>query len=208
MPSSKPSRVIAPTQRVFLVRHGLASLNAEGRLRGQATRPWTRSAGAEAAALAAVLSAHHVVKGVTSPLLRALQTAEVIADATGAPTAASGGLVDRDYGDWAGALEADVVRQWGRVDQSPGAESAESVRRRSRSLLEAHVRPLDEGNVVFVTHDAVLHVLLSDLGAARADGEIRQRTGCWDLISRHPSGWTVELVDQVSAAGEGTVMRR
>lgn len=73
MPSSKPSRVIAPTQRVFLVRHGLASLNAEGRLRGQATRPWTRSAGAEAAALAAVLSADHVVKGVTSPLLRALQ---------------------------------------------------------------------------------------------------------------------------------------
>lgn len=193
MPSSKPSlHVIPPTQRVFLVRHGRTSLNAEGRLRGHLNPPLDEVGRAEAAALAAVLSAHHVVKVVTSPLLRALQTAEAIAAATGAPTAASGGLVDRDYGDWVGALEADVVRRWGRVDRAPGVESAESVRRRSRSVLEAHVRLLDEGNVVFVSHDAVLQVLLSDLGAARADGEIRQRTGCWNLISRHPSGWTVD----------------
>lgn len=202
MPSFDPSlSVIPPTQRVFLVRHGRTSLNAEGRLRGHLNPPLDEVGRREVAALAAVLSGHHVVKVVTSPLLRALQTAEAIVAVAGAPAAASGGLLDRDYGDWAGEPEADVKERWGSLDAAPGVESVARIRQRGRAVLEGQLSLLEQGNVVLVSHDAVNQVLLGDLGAAPTDGKLRQRTACWNLISRQRHRWTVELVDQLPDLG-------
>lgn len=195
-----PDVLIAPAHCVFLVRHGRTRLNADGRLRGHLNPALDEVGRSEVSALAAELADHHIVKIVTSPLLRALQTAEAIARAAGAPTAANPGLVDRDYGEWAGELEAEVAGQWGSVGAAPGVESVVSLRRRSRAVLEAQLPLLDQGNVVLVTHDAVLQVLLGDLGASRPDGLIRLRTASWNLVSRKGHLWTVELVGQPPAS--------
>jgi broad specificity phosphatase PhoE len=191
--------LIPPNQCVFLVRHGRTPLNADGRLRGHLNPSLDEVGRIEVTALADTLAGQHIVKVVTSPLRRALQTAEAIAGATGAPTAANAGLVDRDYGEWAGELEAEVVEQWGSVNAAPGVESIVSVRRRSRAVLEAQLALLEQGNVVLVSHDAVLQVLLGDLGASLTDGGSHLRTASWSLISRKRHLWTVEMVDQPPA---------
>lgn len=187
---------IPPTHRVFLVRHGRTPLNAEGRLRGHLNPALDEVGRSEILALAAVLAGQHVVKIVTSPLLRALQTAEAVAGATGAPTAANAALVDRNWGEWSGQPEATVAERWGSVDRAPGVESVASVRRRSRTVLDAQVPLLDEGNVVIITHDAVLRVLLDDLGVPLPDDANRLPTGSWSLLSRGRRHWSVELVGE------------
>jgi broad specificity phosphatase PhoE len=192
-----PDLLIPPTRCVFLVRHGRTPLNASSRLRGHLNPALDDVGRSEVSALAAELADHQIVKIVTSPLLRALQTAEAIAGATGAPTAANPGLVDRDYGEWAGEPEANVVQRWGTVGAAPGVESIVSLRRRAWSVLEAQTPLLEKGNVVLVTHDAVLQVLLGDLGVRRADGPIRLPTASWNLVSWRRRLWTVELVGQL-----------
>jgi probable phosphoglycerate mutase len=121
--------------RVFLVRHGRTSLNADGRLRSRLDPPLDEVGLGEAAAVAAELWEWRIVKILSSPLLRALQSAGAIAEAVGVPVTAVDDLIDRDYGRWAGELEAAVVARFGSLDaalmwnhkwQSPSVASPSS----------------------------------------------------------------------------------
>jgi broad specificity phosphatase PhoE len=108
--------------RVFLVRHGRTSLNAAGRLRSRLDPPLDEVGLGEAAAVAAERWQWRIVKILSSPLLRALQTAGAIAEAVGVPVTAVDDLIDRDYGRWAGELEDAVVARFGSLDAAPGVE--------------------------------------------------------------------------------------
>jgi broad specificity phosphatase PhoE len=71
------------TGRVLVIRHGRTALNADGRLRGHLDPPLDEVGRREAAAVAAVLSEFRIVRILSSPLLRALQTAGAIAEVAG-----------------------------------------------------------------------------------------------------------------------------
>jgi broad specificity phosphatase PhoE len=186
------------TGRVFLVRHGRTALNAAGRLRSHLDPPLDEVGQTEAAAVAAELWEWRIVKILSSPLLRALQTAGAIADAVGAPVTAVDDLIDRDYGRWSGELEAAVVAQFGSLDAAPSVEPQMAVAQRSFALLEAQLPALEHGDLVLVSHEAVNRALLTHLDPA-LDSTLRQRTGCWNEIRRNHDRWTVSLVDQQPA---------
>jgi broad specificity phosphatase PhoE len=186
------------TGRVFLVRHGRTALNAANRLRSHLDPPLDEVGQTEAAAVAAELSEWRIVKILSSPLLRALQTAGAIADAVGAPVTAVDDLIDRDYGRWSGEPEAAVVARFGSLDAAPGVEPQRAVAQRSFALLEAQLPALEHGDVVLVSHEAVNKALLTHLDPA-LDSTLRQRTGCWNEIRRNHDRWTVTLVDQLPA---------
>jgi broad specificity phosphatase PhoE len=183
------------TGRVFLVRHGRTALNAAGRLRSHLDPRLDEVGQGEAAAVAAALWEWRIVKILSSPLLRALQTAGAIAEAVEVPVTAVDDLIDRDYGRWSGELEAAVVARFGSLDAAPGVESQRAVAERSFALLEAQLPVLEHGDVVLVSHEAVNKALLTHLDPA-LDSTLRQRTGCWNEIRRSHHRWTVSLVDQ------------
>lgn len=184
--------------RVYLVRHGRTSLNADGRLRGHLDPSLDDAGRTEVERLAEALAGLHVLSLRSSPLRRALQTAEAISARTGAPVVEDVALIDRDYGNWAGMPEAEVLRRWGRLDDAPGVESIEHVHVRTRRLLEAQRALLSQGDVVLVAHDAVNRCLLVDLDPSRPiNGVIGQRTACWNILApRDSGGWAVIGVDQ------------
>ena len=183
------------TGRVFLVRHGRTSLNADGRLRGLLDPPLDEVGEREVAELAQELSNHRIVRILASPLTRAMQTAQAIGEATWLPVTALSGLLDRDYGEWAGALESEVIRRFGSVDAAPGVEPIGVVVERAHEVLE-HQRPmLAHGDVVLVSHDAVLTALLRQLDP-QLNGALRQRTACWNELHPTAEGWQVVAVDQ------------
>jgi glucosyl-3-phosphoglycerate phosphatase len=183
------------TGRVFLVRHGRTALNAAGRLRSHLDPPLDEVGQSEAAAVAAGLWEWRIVKILSSPLLRALQTATAIAEAVAVPVTAVDDLIDRDYGPWSGELEAAVVARFGSLDAAPGVESQRAVAERSFALLEAQLQVLEHGDVVLVSHEAVNRALLTHLDPG-LDSTLRQRTGCWNEIRRNHGRWTVSLADQ------------
>lgn len=107
-------------------------------------------------AQAEALAAEIVVRGgldaiVASPLLRTRQTAQIVADATGAEVSVHDDLVECSFGEWDGHTFAEVQQQWptqlqawlNSTDVSPPggesfAECRDRVDRARRDILTAH----------------------------------------------------------------------
>ncbi|MCF6390362.1 histidine phosphatase family protein [Mycobacterium sp. MBM] len=180
--------------RVYLARHGRTALNAEGRLRGLSDPPLDDVGRAEAGRLAAVLAAKHPTRILSSPLQRAVATAQAIAREAGLVAVVDERLNDRDYGPWTGAVKSDVVRQFGSIDAAPGVESSESLSARVVAAFTDIVDETDDGPLVLVSHDAVNRALLAAVDTRLTD--VGQRTACWNQLSRLAGVWRVDLYDQ------------
>lgn len=183
---------------VVVCRHARTALNAAVRLRGHLDVPLDEVGVAEAARLGDHLAGAGVARVVTSPLGRAVQTAQAIATATRAPLRVDRRLIDRDYGDWAGAVTADVVARFGSLDDAPGVEASSDVLARASHALDDHADRGRPGVVVLVSHDAVIRTLLAGLDASLGHADaIPQRTACWNLLRHVDDMWRVEQVDQL-----------
>ena len=85
--------------RLVLVRHGETDWNQERRLQGRTDNPLNGVGRAQARKAGRLLAAEPWDVVVSSPLLRAVQTAHLIADAAGLqPAGTIPELVERDYG--------------------------------------------------------------------------------------------------------------
>jgi len=183
--------------RVLLVRHGRTVLNAENRLRGRLDPELDAVGLAEADALAEALAAREPARVVSSPLRRAVQTAEAIARRAGVRVQVDRGLIDRDYGSWAGHSKDGLIDRWGSVDAAPGVERPDHVLYRACVVLVQQLDFLGPHPVVLVSHDAVNRALLAHLDPALGPASgIDQRTACWNELVHVMGDWRVELVDQ------------
>ncbi|MGY1812994.1 histidine phosphatase family protein [Blastococcus sp. SYSU D00820] len=119
---------------LLLVRHGQSEWNAAGLLQGQtAGVPLTEQGHAQAAAAAAELAALRPGALVTSDLLRAVQTAEHCAAATGLPFTTAPALREQGYGVLEGRRSRDL---WDVVDWTDVHWKADG----GESLAELHAR--------------------------------------------------------------------
>jgi broad specificity phosphatase PhoE len=187
---------------VFLVRHGRTRLNATGVLRGRLDPPLDDVGRREAAGLAALFHPRRLAAVAASPLLRAQQTAQAIATATDAPLVTDVGLVDRDYGPWAGVARADVERRFGSLDAAPDVEPAAAFSTRVADTLTRLADAWSSGPVAVVAHDAVNRYALTRLVPRTGDPDvIPQPTGCWNRLERNSDGWTAPIVGAVPGDG-------
>lgn len=186
---------------VFLLRHGRTTLNADGRLRGRLDPALDDVGLAEAAALGRVFAHLGVATVVSSPLARAVQTAEHVAAACGLRVDVDDRLADRDYGEWAGARPDALVRSFGSVDAAPGVEPPGNLTARATAAVAAHAPQRGERPTVLVAHDvvnrAILAALVPSLGPAAG---ISQRTGCWNRLELVDGQWSAPIVDARPAA--------
>ena len=182
--------------RVFLARHGRTALNAEGRLRGLSDPPLDEVGMAEVARLAKVLAPKHPTAVISSPLQRAVATAQAIGAASGAPVTVDARLNDRDYGPMTGHLRDEVERQYGSVDLAPGVEPLTALAARARQAFYELVTEYGPGSLVMVSHDAFNRALLGQLDRALTD--VGQRTACWNQLSLIDGAWGVDAYDLVA----------
>ncbi len=177
---------------VVLVRHGQTALNAEGRLRGLADPELTPTGIDQAGETADALRSLAIARVISSPLLRAVTTAQIIADVTGAELAVDPAWTDRDYGPWTGHRTADVVAQWGSVDDAPDVEARTAVRERALRALTDLADSPSGTRIAVVTHDVIIRCLLDDIRPGLVP---RVETGSWAELVRTDDGWAVASVD-------------
>jgi ribonuclease H / adenosylcobalamin/alpha-ribazole phosphatase len=135
----------------YLLRHGQTPNSVEKRYAGVSDVPLTEVGVQQAIAAGKRLAPAGVTVIVTSPLLRAVRTAEEVAAATGAPVEADGGFRETDFGAWDGLTFAEVRERWPAeltawlADPAvapPGGESFVDVSARVtgalRRVLDAH----------------------------------------------------------------------
>lgn len=150
---------------LLLVRHGETALNV-ARVLQPADTPLSEAGRRQAVLLAGRIATLRPAGLVSSPLPRALQTAEAIADATGLVIERMDALQERNFGELRGrgydSLGFDALR----MDEAPpGGESAAAFRDRvARALTElAAQQAALAGPLVVVTHGLVLRVWLDHL---------------------------------------------
>jgi probable phosphoglycerate mutase len=159
----------SPT-RLQMLRHGQTEFSAQGRYSGRVDLPLTELGERQAAAAAARLApAEGVAAVVSSPMLRARQTAEPVAAALGVPLRVHDGLIEADFGAWEGltfteasARDPQLHTRW-LTDHSvapPGGESMDAVHRRVRRVRDQLIAEHGAATVVVVSHVTPIKSLL------------------------------------------------
>lgn len=160
---------------IVFARHGQTAPNRDGLVLGRADPELTDEGRRQADLLAAALAAEPVAKILTSPLLRARQTAEAVSAACGVPAIIDERLVEIDWGTWegrpAGSLAIADVDRWTKDDgTAPEGESLDSLSRRVDSFC---LDTLDDGLVVAVSH--VSPIKAATAWALGVDGTVAWR---------------------------------
>lgn len=165
-----------------LIRHGQTDWNLARRIQGSTDIPLNDKGRADAHRAASHLSetAHDAI--YSSPLLRAKETAEIIAAELRLPFA---GVVpdvrEREFGDGEGMLVSDYISTYGDWHaEVPGAESLDEVAVRAIAALHAIARdarrrsaPRAE-SVLVVAHGGVIRSVIDHVsgGTLPRDGEV------------------------------------
>ncbi|WP_406452093.1 histidine phosphatase family protein [Streptomyces sp. NBC_01622] len=167
---------------LLLVRHGETEWSVSGRHTSWTDLPLTRHGEEEAKSLAPLLAGRTFALALTSPLDRAIRTAE-LAGITGA--APDPDLHEWDYGGYEGVTTVDIHRSrpdwylWtDGVPPGPAGhpgESPDEIGARADRVLKRVDSALADGDVVLVAHAHFLRVLTARrLGLPAADGRLFQ----------------------------------
>jgi broad specificity phosphatase PhoE len=161
--------------QLILVRHGRTEWNRVERFRGRADIEMDNVGIKQAEAAAARIADWQVSAVYSSPLRRALTTAEILAHPFGLEVKPLPGIIDIDYGEWQGlspeeatAKNDSLYSKWlanPREMKFPGGESLDMVRERAISAVDVLITRHPKETVVLVSHKVVCHILiLSFLG--------------------------------------------
>lgn len=159
------------TTRFILVRHGQTEWNRVERFRGRADVPLNNVGLAQAAATGRRVAAEWQPAAVySSPLSRAVATAEAIAAPLGLPVIPLDELTDIHYGQWQGltpeeahARWPDLVHAWYTAPATvrvPGGESLADLRERAMAAIHQLTARHAGQTIALVSHTVVNRVIL------------------------------------------------
>lgn len=157
---------------LILVRHAEVSDAARGRCYGHFDFPLSEVGRAQCEALAGRLSTENVAVVLSSPSMRARETAEAIAQPHGLAVSVLDELSEVDFGAFEGltydeiaAAWPDVYAEWmaePAVVRFPGGETLADLTRRVAGAVERLRADHDEHLVVAVTHGGVVRAVLAE----------------------------------------------
>lgn len=189
--------------RLALVRHGQTPWNLTGRLQGSSDTPLNPTGTADAARSARTLASGRWEAVVSSPLSRARETADIVAQHLGIRRMGCYPLLtERSFGAAEGLTLPEAALQWPHagirdIDSDatglqfpaaggPGVEPIEAVRTRGLAALEHIAVDLGPTSTIVVCHGTLIRVVLSALAGFTvsrvpngAHYEIRHSNGRW-----------------------------
>lgn len=159
--------------RLLLLRHGQTALSVQRRYSGRGNPELTELGLAQARAAAdgirAVAETDRVAAAYSSPLRRAVQTAEPAAHALGAEVAVLDGLIETDFGRWDGLTFTEAAQRdpelhgrWlgDETVAAPGGESFAEVGARVGTLRDRLVAEHPGETLLLVSHVTPIKLLL------------------------------------------------
>jgi broad specificity phosphatase PhoE len=161
-------------REIVLVRHGQTEWSASGRHTSFTDLDLTPEGERQSSQLGQLLARRAFAAVLSSPLKRALHTAELAGLTV---TATDDDLLEWNYGAYEGRTTVEIRQErpgwsvW--HDDSPGGESAADVGTRADRVLDRVRTMLSSGDVALVGHAHMLRVLTARwLGLPPRDGEL------------------------------------
>ncbi len=193
--------------RIYLARHGTTDWNQEEIFRGRIDCRLNEMGRAEARALAGAFQETSLEAIFSSPLSRAKETAQAVAENHGLTVIAEPAFLDIDFGEWQGLplkevreKYSELYRTWLEKPQAvtfPGGENITQVRDRAWEGLWRVVQSHAEKTVFIVTHRVVTKVLICALlGLDIAHfWQIKQDTTAVNCFEYHRGSFLTSLIN-------------
>lgn len=153
---------------LFLVRHGQTDYNAERRFQSRVDVKLNETGKLQARQMREKLLADlpQIAKFYTSPLCRATETAQLIAQDL-AIVDVDDRLIEIDLGQFDGRLEEEIEREFGPenylawrrgnfVEAAPGGEPLSQAMLRAESFLQHLVRTHEDEKIAIISHQGIL----------------------------------------------------
>ena len=183
--------------RLFLLRHGRTEWNAQRRFQGQADPPLDEVGRMQAYEVAGLVAALRPDRIVSSDLVRALETAQIVASTVPMPVTVDARLRERSLGHWEGLTRdqvqstyPDEFADWraGRDISRRGGETRDEVAARA---LAAFTEQAPVETSVLVTHSATAMALTNALiGIAQAQHPLGPLANChWTELWIDEGAW-------------------
>jgi broad specificity phosphatase PhoE len=190
-------RLAAPSRSFLCLRHGATDWNRQGLFQGRTDNPLNDDGIAQAHVAAQRLQSMPFDQIVSSPLVRALKTAEIIAAASSKPVSIDDGIIECDFGSLEGKSIRAAIAQHGIIAMEqlvsilpPDAEAWAKVSARALGCLGKWLDHDPQANILFVCHDAVMQSLAEALCGRWFDN----RHGTPFRFARTGDGWELQEV--------------
>lgn len=200
-PLMRPPSLGEPTT-LLLLRHGETPLTVERRFSGRGgrdvglTEGGRRQVSRTATLLAEKLDAAPLAAIVASPLLRTMQTAQIVAERLGMDVETDDDLAEMAFGEWDGltfpearSADPDFFDGWIRDPEvsPPGGESLASVAARVESARRRIVAKYEEKSVLVTSHAMPLKTIIA--GAVLAPLEAAHRVDVTPASAAEVAYW-------------------
>lgn len=147
---------------IYLIRHGRTRWNDESRIQGREDIPLSPEGLRQSAECAQGFRGIKLSAVLTSPLSRAVETAELIAAAAGAPVIEEPDLTERDFGSVSGKV-IDIFRP---EDYADDLEPLDEVAGRALAVLRRRAEELSE-DFAAVSHGGTINACLRAVSGGR-----------------------------------------
>jgi len=194
--------------RIYLVRHGQTAWNKEEIFRGRTDVPLNETGLREAQLAGEYFREMEIHAIYSSPLLRAWETAQKIAEVQRLEVRSLQGIIDMCFGEWEGQSLKDVQEKDGQRFQQwknephlvkiPGGETLDEVRDRAMAVLDKTIKSHSGKTLLFVSHRVVNKVILcSILGLDNSHfWQIGQDTTAINLIQHRDGKYVLSLLNE------------
>jgi broad specificity phosphatase PhoE len=189
--------VAVPSRSFLCLRHGVTDWNRQGLFQGRTDNPLNDTGIAQAHAAAERLRKLSCDRVVASPLIRARQTAEIIATAAGKPVDVDDGIIECDFGSLEGTSIAETMKKHSLQTVEdlvsilpPDGEPWASICARSLRCVARWLDSHPTATILFVCHDAVMQ----SMSEALCNRWIDNRHGTPFRFDRDGDLWSVAEV--------------
>ncbi len=196
---------------LFLIRHGETAWNHRGLYQGHGDPPLSQAGADQILATASRLRPQgaHVI--FTSPLLRARQSAAILADELAVSVSEDRRLIEMSYGHWEGLTQSDVktrwptlLRLWKTAPEEvmfPDGGSLAELQDAVRAFLADAERTTK--NIIAVTHQGTIRVaVLTAEGRPLSEfRQIRVAPGSLTALTHREGRWILDDVHGRALSG-------
>jgi probable phosphoglycerate mutase len=194
--------------RIYLVRHGQTAWNKEEIFRGRTNVPLDETGLRQAELVGRYFKGMEIHGIYSSPLARARETAEKIAQLHNLKVQPLQGIIDMSFGNWEGQSHRDIQKndketyhQWVETPhlvRLPGGESLDDVRMRAMAALDEVIQKHPGKTLVLVTHRVVNKVLISGILGLDSSHfwQIAQDTTAINLIQHRDGKYVLLLMNE------------